>query len=498
MCVGFEGMTPVEAPLAELADLAPGGVILFARNARDVASVRVLADAVTAAVGRSPRSFVGIDQEGGRVARLRRGAAQMPSMMALAASGDLDLARRVGSALAWDLRRAGCDVDFAPVVDLALEPRSTVIGARSFGDDPERVGSFGAALAEGLQASGVAAVLKHFPGHGSTAVDSHLALPVVNAPADILRARDLIPFARGIAAGAKAVMAAHVVVPAFDAHAPATLSHALLTDLLRKELGFTGVCFTDCLEMDAIAAGIGTVQGAVRAIAAGADCVLVSHRLELARAVRDAIVEAVQTRVIPLERLEEAACRVRALRAWLAESAGAELFGDGPAIAAEAARRAVTRVRGSIRLDPNVPVTVVSFEGVMADGVQSPHADEASLNMALRTRHFRSELFRVPLEPEPELIEQLTELVRAQAGRQFVFLLRRAHLHAAQSEAVETLLAEAPQALIASVREPFDVACVPQARHVVCTYGDEEVSVEALADALSGRIDPVGVLPVAL
>jgi beta-N-acetylhexosaminidase len=493
LCVGFEGATPEDAPLEALADLAPGGVVLFARNVRDVASTRILVDAATAAIGGDVPAFVAIDQEGGRVTRLRAGAAQMPAMMALGASGDAELARRVGLATANDLRRAGCTVNFAPSADLALEPASAVIGARALGDDPASVGSLVAALVSGLQAGGVAATLKHFPGHGATAADSHVALPVVEVSAATLRARDLVPFARGIAAGAKAVMTAHVLVRALDADRPATISRAVLTDLLRGELGFTGACFTDCMEMDAIANGVGTVRGAVAALAAGADCVLISHRLEIARAVRDGIAQAVSSGELALSRLEEAARRVAALRAWKAPAPPAI---DGAAVAREVARRAVTRVRGSLRLDASIPVTVVSFEGATAEGAQGRHTDHASLNMALRTRRFRCEVFRAPLEPESEMLEHLVDLVRAQAGRQFLFLSRRAHCYPAQRLAVQALLDVAPDALLVSVREPFDAMSFSQARNVACTYGDEEVSIDALAEAIAGRIEAQGVMPV--
>jgi len=495
LCVGFNGATPGEAPLAELAALQPGGIVLFARNGTEVAATRTLVDAVCDAIGGPLRPLVAIDQEGGRVARLRGGATQMPSMMALGATGDVELAQRAGSALAHDLRSAGCTLDFAPVADLALEPRSPVVGTRAFGDDPAQVGRFAAAVTTGLQAGGIAATLKHFPGHGATDVDSHVALPVVPAAAATLRARDLLVFAAGIAAGARAVMSGHVMVPALDSENPATLSFAILTTLLRGEYGFTGVCFTDCLEMDAIARGVGTAKAAAGALAAGADCVVVSHHLDIARAARDAIVAGVVSGEIPLARLEEAAARVDALRAWRPE---APALVEGDVVAREIARRAVTVVRGSVRLEPEKAVTVVSFEGATGGGVQGHHVDYASLNLALRTRRYRSELFRVPLEPDARAIAHLGELIRAQGPRQVVCVLRRALLHAGQREALEVLLDAAPETLVVCAREPFDVQCAARARRVACTYGDEEVSIEALADAMAGRFEPSGTLPVRL
>ncbi len=219
-------------------------------------------------------------------------------MMALGAADDPALAERVGLLVAGDLRSAGVTVDFAPVLDLALEARSAVVGTRAFGDDPQRVGALGAAFGRGLERGGVAATYKHFPGHGATAHDSHDLLPRLTAGADLLRSRDLVPFRIAVAAGARAIMVAHVVAAAFDDELPASLSPRVVAGVLRGELGFTGACFTDCLEMDALA-GFGAARAAVLALQAGADCALISHSLERAGEARDAIVAAVLAGDLP-------------------------------------------------------------------------------------------------------------------------------------------------------------------------------------------------------
>lgn len=500
LCVGFEGASANEAPLAELAALAPAGVILFARNVVDAASTRALVEAVVAALGADLPPLVAVDQEGGRVARLRRGVIEIPSMMALAAGGDLARAERIGALIARDLRRAGANVALAPVVDLALHPENLAIGARSFGDDPERVAAFGAALVRGLETGGVAATLKHFPGHGATRDDSHRGLPRLDSDGATLRARDLVPFAAGIAAGARCVLSAHVVVPALDPDRPATLSPVLLTTLLRAELGFAGVCFTDALDMQAIARGAGTVRGTVLALAAGADCALICHSLELAREARSAIAAAVASGELPEARLREAAGRVDALCAGLA---GPLPLGDGPRaedrdLALQTARAAVTRVRGRLTLEAGRPVTIVSFEGATTEGVQGLHAEHPALNLPLRERRVRAEQMRVPLDPDAELVEELCAVLALQAPRDLVLLSRRAHVYPGQRAALARLLERFPAALLVSAREPFDLACFPQARNAACIYGDEAISLEGLADVLAGRAPADGRLPVAL
>jgi beta-N-acetylhexosaminidase len=504
IAVGLSGTTPARASTSSVEELrafAPGAMILFARNVGTTAELRELIVALRA-LG-NPPPLVTIDQEGGRVARIGEGVAQLPSAMAVGATGDPVLAERLGTLLGRDLARLGISVDLAPVADLALQPRSSVIATRAYGDDPERVAAFVIAFARGLERGGVAAAIKHFPGHGSTAEDSHNALPHVAVDAATLRARDLVPFARALEARATSlVMTAHVVLEAFDPLRPATLSPAVLTGLLREELGYTGVVATDCLEMDAIAREVGTVEGAVQALAAGADLLFISHHLDVARAAADAIAAAVRDGRVPLARLEEAHARVLALRERYAAPAplAAALDETAPR---EAARRAVSAVRGEPRLRPGAPVTVISFEGTLVDNVAASGGRNGknaapSLSAELRRRRWKSELMRVDLEPDLEDVDLLLEHIPRLGDREFVVVTRDAHLHPAQREAVARIVALAPQALIVSARAPFDATLWPAARRVVCLYGDQQLALEACAEVLTGEIPARGVPPVHL
>ncbi|HEY6237522.1 MAG TPA: beta-N-acetylhexosaminidase [Candidatus Elarobacter sp.] len=498
--VGFTGATAQTAPLDALREFSPGALILFARNAGAPDELRELVAALRETAAPSP--LIAVDQEGGRVERIRDGVAALPSAMAVGATGDVALAERLGTLLGRDLARFGIDVDLAPVADLSLQPRSAVVATRSFGDDPQRVADFVIAFARGLERGGVAAALKHFPGHGSTQEDSHVALPRVTADAATLRARDLVPFAGAITAhAASIVLTAHVVIEAFDAERPATISPAILTGLLRDELGYDGVVATDCLEMDAIANGIGTVRGAVAALAAGADLVLISHHLELAHAAAEAIAAAVRDGEIPLSRLQEAYSRVHGLRERLAHRVplAATLDEDAPQ---EAARRAPTVLRGEPRLRAGKPVTVISFEGTVADNValsgRTTSVASASLSSALRQRGWKSEIMRAAIEPAADDIGLLLEHVAALGDREFVLVTRDAHVHAAQRDAVARILARVPDALIVSARAPYDALLWPPARRVLCIYGDQPISIEGCADILAGRAEARGTLPVRL
>jgi beta-N-acetylhexosaminidase len=281
-------------------------------------------------------------------------------------------------------------------------------------------------------------------------------------------------------------MTAHVLVPALDTGRPATLSPRVLTGLLREEMGFEGVCFTDCLMMDAIARDPGTARGAVLALAAGADVAVISHDLDLAREARDAIVAAVHSGELPLERLEEAASRVASLRAWAAEAATA-VDATADDLPRETASAALSTVRGRAHVDAALPVTVVSFEGDVSDGIAASNGDRPSLSLALRRRRVRSELLRVALEPDDAMREMLLEVVRAQGDRQVIVVARRAHRYAAQGRAIEGLLDVAPHAIVVSALEPFDDLALARAETLVRTYGDESANVEALADALTAQ-----------
>ncbi|MDQ6944323.1 MAG: beta-N-acetylhexosaminidase [Candidatus Eremiobacteraeota bacterium] len=500
--IGFTGATAPAAPLDALRTFSPGALILFARNAGTNDELRALVAALRDIATPSP--LIAVDQEGGRVERIRDAVAALPSAMAVGATGDVALAERLGTLLGRDLAALGIDVDLAPVADLSLQPRSTVVATRSYGDDPERVGQFAIAFARGLERAGVAAALKHFPGHGSTSEDSHVALPRVTSDAATLRARDLVPFARALAANAASiVLTAHVIVDAFDTERPATLSPAVLTGLLRHELGYDGVIATDCLEMDAIAKGVGTVRGAVEALAAGADLLLISHHLDLAHAAADAIAAAVHAGEIPFARLLQAHARVRGLRDRLARRiplADADAVDENAP--QEAARRAPTVVRGGPRLRAGKPVTVISFEGAVVDNAavsgRKTSVETPSLSSALRQRGWKSEIMRAAIDPAAADIDLLLEHVAALGDREFVLVTRDAHLHPAQHDAVARILAQAPDSLIVSARAPYDALLWPAACRIVCIYGDQTISIDGCADVLAGRADARGTLPVRL
>jgi beta-N-acetylhexosaminidase len=288
-----------------------GGVILFARNIEAAEQVAELSHDVQSLSTGIPL-WVSVDQEGGRVARLKEPFTVWPPMATLGRRGDEALARRFAAALAAELRAVGITLDYAPVLDIHTNERNPVIGDRALSSDADMVARLGVAIIGGLQENGVAACGKHFPGHGDTTADSHLELPLVEHPPDRIRRVECVPFRAAIAAGVRFIMTAHLLVPSFDEAQPATLSRTIVYGLLREELGFEGVILSDDLEMKAIAATIPVPEAAVRAIAAGCDGLLIcSGSPDVQSAALERLVHAVEDGTIPLKRLEDALARLR-------------------------------------------------------------------------------------------------------------------------------------------------------------------------------------------
>ena len=302
-------ITPEIRSLAK--EFSLGGVILFARNIEAPEQVAEMSVDVQGLTTSLPL-WVSVDQEGGRVARLKAPFTEWPPMAVLGRSGDVQLARRFATALAAELRAVGVTLDYAPVLDIHTNPKNPVIGDRALAEDAESVGRLGAAIIDGLQQNGVAACGKHFPGHGDTSVDSHLELPLVEHPPDRIRRVECVPFREAIRAEVAFIMTAHVLVPSLDEDKPATLSPRIVQALLRDELGYQGVIVSDDLEMKAIAKTYSVPQAAVEAIAAGCDALLVcSGNVDVQAATLEALVHAAEEEKIPYKRLEDALVRLR-------------------------------------------------------------------------------------------------------------------------------------------------------------------------------------------
>jgi beta-N-acetylhexosaminidase len=510
------GFTGTSAPSWLLRRLGEGlaSVGLFGRN---IASPAQLA-ALTAQL-RAERDdvLVAIDEEGGDVTRLEvRTGSSFPGNHALGAVDDVTLTRAVAHELGSRLAACGVNLNWAPSADINSNPGNPVIGVRSFGADTSLVARHTAAYVSGLQSAGVAACTKHFPGHGDTAVDSHHALPRIDADLSVLQARELLPFRAAIEAGTRAVMSAHILVPALDSAYPATLSRRVLTGLLREELGYDGLIVTDGMEMQAISATYGIERGSVLAIAAGADAICVGGGLADDATVlrlRDALVTAVRSGELAEERLADAAARVRALATWTAsarnggtpegtstpgglpssrpEPGPGPERGPGPesgpvgrsggAAGAEAgvglvaARRALTVTRGECF----TPVTEAPYVAALTPVANIAVGDETPWGLAAELRRM------LPgTETGSFAGERAGDEALAAAGpRRVVAVVRDVHRHAWMAEALGTLLAARPDTVVVEMGVPQSP---PRGSLHIATHGAARVCGLAAAEVIAG------------
>ena len=317
---GFSGTTLPGWLATRLRD-GLAGVCLFSENVVSRDQLRALTDSIRAA---NPNALIAIDEEGGDVTRLYNDkGSPYPGNAVLGRIDDVDYTEAVATAVGWELRLAGCNLDFAPDVDVNSNPDNPVIGVRSFGASASLVARHSSAWVRGLQSTGVAASAKHFPGHGDTAQDSHLALPVVDIPLERLRDGELLPFRAAIDAGAKTLMTSHILLPQLDPSVPATLSRIILQELLRGELGFAGVIVSDALDMKGASGPIGIPEAAVRALAAGCDllCIGTDNSDAQLAEIESAVLTAVDDGRLAGERLRDAAARTARLAAELVADA---------------------------------------------------------------------------------------------------------------------------------------------------------------------------------
>jgi beta-N-acetylhexosaminidase len=306
---GFDGPTLPARFTAALREGRRGGAILFRRNLPEIGGAALLCDAIRLAAGPDLPPFIGVDQEGGRVTRLPSPFLTLPPMRALASLSDLDLTRRAARAVAVELAAIGFNLNFAPVLDVDSNPENPVIGDRAFGSDARTVMRHGVAFLQGLQEAGVLACGKHFPGHGDTSVDSHFDLPVIPHDRARLDAIELPPFRAASGAGIASMMTAHIVCEKLDASVPATLSRSICASLLRSEIGFDGVLFSDDLEMGAIKARYPIEEAAVEAVWAGCDALLVCKDEDAQDRAHEALVRKAESDPRFRDRCVEAATR---------------------------------------------------------------------------------------------------------------------------------------------------------------------------------------------
>jgi beta-N-acetylhexosaminidase len=499
MVTGFAGtsITP------EVEDLVGrwrvGALALFSRNVKSPDQVRKLTKSIRALVPKgAPPPFLAIDQEGGSVVRLKQGATVLPSAMALGASRSRTLAYLVGRALGSDLRALGLSMNFAPVLDVNSNPQNPVIGIRSIGEKPELVAELGRWFIRGQDEAGILSVAKHFPGHGDTQLDSHYAMPSLPHDLERLRKVELFPFKYAFSHGLAAVMTAHIALSKVSESPdmPATLSKRVLTEILRKELGFTGLVITDGLEMRGIVEGEGIGRAAVKALNAGADMVMVlwsqRDREDVFTALRVAYLDG------SLDKGHVQASLRRILRTkhqgglyepeQVAETAvyGAQRVLHDQ-VAEEIAERAITLVRDKSRLVPVIqdtrPRSKILFIGPEGALAAAMNDGPGEIMSALPTKEQRQ--------------RHALDAIAHSAGAQVIVAAAQNRYHLEVLRQVRDALPSIPMVLV-SLGSPYYLSVMPNVDAYLCAYGDLPSSQRAVAKVIRGERGTVGRLPVTI
>ncbi|MEO6511189.1 MAG: glycoside hydrolase family 3 protein [Nocardioides sp.] len=514
----------VDTPAQAIAKYQPGGVIYYSTrvpctgcatddNIGDPTQVATLSNGLQTAALAQPDHIplqISVDQEGGAlVARFLAPATQMPGNMALGAGRSTadayDSAKVIGS----ELKAVGVTQDYAPVSDVNINPNNPVIGIRSVGGDADLVSSLASWQVKGYHAGGVSAVAKHFPGHGDTGVDSHFGLPQVTHSLEQFHAIDLPPFEADIAAGVDTIMTAHVVFPAVDpSGAPATMSHKILTGVLRDELGFKGLIVTDALDMAGATSTYPPNVAPVQAIIAGADQLLVPPQMDTAYA---AVLDAVRNGTISRKRLDDSVYRVLLHKFQhgifadpMVDPVTAPTIMGAPDHLAKA--QAITdRTTTLVKNDSGLLPLAAGSRRVLVTGWGV--STTQGIANAMAARGATTQVLESGTTPSATQVDAAVAV--AQNNDLLVVSTNNAYAidastgqptaaAAAQTRLVRALLATGRPVVVSAMRNPYDVASFAEAPTVVDTYGYTADQVESLVRTLFGEVNPTGRLPVSI
>lgn len=514
LAIGFHQLHPSPEIIELIQKYRVGNIILFQRNIQNIQQVQELTNrlqTIAREAGHRQPLLVMIDQENGMVRRFGQNTTIFPGNMALGAIGSAQIAYDVALAAGRELQALGINMNLAPVMDVNNNPANPVIGVRSFGEDAHLVARLGTAMVQGYRAAGILTCLKHFPGHGDTAVDSHLALPIIPYAMGRLEAIELVPFKRAIEAGADSVMIAHMYLPALmqNEMGPATLSHAVITELLREKLGFKGLIISDCMEMQAVSDTVGTERGIVGALKAGTDLVLVSHTYARQRGSIEAIQAALQDGSLSEERLQQAAEHVMQLKArtlsWdnLPDVTSLTVIGNEAHQqlrdhAYELSTTVVKDVNGLLPLclQPEQRLCLLflqpSSSTLAVDAGFSGHA----LVEQIRQRHEQIDILSIAATPTPDESRLIYQTVDKAVVT--IVVTANANLDTYQGELVRQLLLKECPIIGVAAYNPYDVLAFPALGTYLVTYEYTQPAFVALVRVLFGEISAQGHLPVGI
>lgn len=517
MVFGFHGKEATPEIKALIKEYHLGSIILFGRNIgtpEEVLKLTTELQQVAKEAGHKHPLLICTDQENGAVRRLGEGTTVFPGAMLLGATKRLENANKVGNATGKELKALGINWNLSPVLDVNNNARNPVIGVRSFGESPKNVSELGHELMKGMQNAGVITTLKHFPGHGDTSVDSHLDLPTIDHSMERLRDVELLPFRNCIKNSADTVMTAHVYFPSIENRhgVPATLSKKVITGLLREELGFDGVVTTDCMEMKAISTTIGTPQGAVEAIKAGVDIVLVSHSYGPQVESLEAVIHAIESGEIEIDVIEAALERVRKLKekylSWSDIPLNEEIQVPGVVgckehdeMVNEVFRQGVTIVKNEqaiipLSTDASNRVLMVYPENNSTMAVEDKRYSTFSLGESIKEEHPSAQIIQLSNPPTDNEIEEVAQ--QAKSFDTVIIATLSITADSSQRKLVKKVVETNNRVIVVATRSPYDLAYLPNVPGYVCTYEFTTPALRTAAQAIYGKKSVEGQLPVTL
>lgn len=496
LMMSFKGYT---VP-TEILDLVQRGEVvafcLFNQNVESLAQLQRLCFSIHAAAqaGGHPTPIIGIDQEGGQLIAIANGATELPGNMALGATGSPELAEKAGRVLARELRALGINMNFAPILDVNVNPHNAVIGIRSFGDTPALVAEMASAQIRGMQAEGIIATAKHFPGHGDTEVDSHIGLPIVPHDRQRLDAIEIAPFVSAIAENVGAVMSSHILYPALDADKVATMSTPILTGLLRESLGYQGLIVTDAMDMHAVSSQ-GVETSIIGALNAGADLIMLGHLPQ-----QTTIYGMMKPRfnAASMERIREAQTALSTVDTH--DAADLSVIGCAAhlEIAQEIADRSITLVRDQAG---RLPLAAGSLAVVTVEPRNLTPADTSAsatirLGEAIQKRRPDAQALTLPYGADEAALQKA--LAAVEGIKTVIVGTLAADKDASQAAFIDALTERGQMPVVVALRTPYDITAFPQIDTYLCAYGLRDVTTEAVARVLFGEIPATGVLPCAI
>ncbi len=493
--VGFSGKEPTPELEEFLERIKPGFIVLFRRNFSSPEQILALTEWLHSLGPLSPIIFT--DQEGGLVCQLGEMASTYTSPMGLSATGEEALSKEAGQGIAEDLLILGFDGVLAPVLDVNWEARNPVIGARSFSDRAETVEKFAGELLKGVLEKGIVPVAKHFPGHGGTTSDSHLSLPVVEKEEGFLRKVDLRPFF-SLAPVSPFLMTAHVLYPSLEPEYPATLSAKIIGKILRREVSYSGVVITDCLEMKAIRENFSPEEIIELGLSAGVDVFLSSHSPDYQMSLYEELLNAVKNGRVPEARIDLSLSRILKAKAKFSKKKRPPLsqLRAQRERELEICRRSIVLVRDRLGLLPlqGDELGIVEWEKLPSTFAIEDARREAYLEPVAKEYFPKAETLLLPLE-NPDF-ETIRKFALSHRNLLLAPYSRTPEAERLQGQVISEILKIREDAVVVPLANPYDLRWFPRASTYLLTFSFRECSLRALFEVLRGLVFPSGTLPV--